>query len=81
MMENILDALFWIGFFCLGIICLSRPHAVQKFINRSHSTDNINPFANYTRSPEYIIHLKVWGIFAMLMSAFVLFLIVFGKKH
>lgn len=63
----------------IGVVCLWRPDKVQTFAIRSVSngiTSRIGVLNRFVRSRQYLLNLRICGIVALLLAAFLLWMFI-----
>ncbi len=75
MKSNLVDIIAAIVLLIIGVICLLRPHRVQESALKGatqRTWGKYIPFLNWVKTRSYIIFVRVFGVFAIVVSILVL---------
>jgi len=60
----------------IGVVCLVWPSTIQQYALRSPSVSKFNPFFEWMKRPAYLVSLRLCGVLALLLAAFVLWAVI-----
>ena len=75
-MRSIGPLLFVVLLAVSGIVCVIWPTKIQAYITGSPSYIKLNPFAKWMQKPAYIVALRLCGVLALAMAAFILLMVI-----
>jgi uncharacterized protein YjeT (DUF2065 family) len=63
----------------IGIACLVWPSKIQQYALRSPSVSKFNPFFQWMKRPAYVVSLRLCGVLALVVAAFLLWAVITNR--